>query len=302
MKKILITGASGLLGSNIVKSAASQFEVYGIYNKNRVCVEGAKLFSLDLTEDGSCERIKEIEPEVIIHCAALTDLDYCQDHKDEAYAHNVLASINIADAAKEAGAYLMHISTDGVFDGKKGDYAEEDVPNPITVYGQTKLASEKEILTRCPDSCVLRTSIYGWNKMEKLSLAEWMLNKLEEKKELPGFKDVYFSPIIVNDLSDIIFKLFETRPIGIIHVAAGDSCTKLDFAYHIADIFGLDKNLIRPVSLDDIDLKVPRAKNLSLNTSKARGLLGSPLPTVTEGISRMKMLREDGYLEALRNG
>ena len=302
MNKILITGGSGLLGSNIAKLAAPKFEVYATYNKNEVSMKDIHFFQIDLTKKEQLVKIEQIKPDFIIHCAALTNVDYCEDYPDEAYNQNVLASINIAEIAPKIGAYLMHISTDSVFDGGKGNYKENDIPNPINIYGRTKLEAEQNISSIHACSCIVRTNIYGWNKRDKFSLAEWMLNKLTNNEELPALKDIYFSPMLVNDLAEVLFKLQERKYEGIIHIAGSETCSKLGFAYMIAEVFDLDKSLIKPISIHELGLKAPRGKNTSLNVSKAEKKLKEHLPKVKGGLEKMKKLREEGYVEELKYG
>lgn len=302
MNRILITGGSGLLGSNISKLAISKFNVFATYNKRKISMNDAYLFQIDLTKKEHLGKMEQIKPDFIIHCAALTNVDYCEKHPNEAYNQNVLASINIAEIAKKTRAYLIHISTDSIFNGTKGNYKENDIPNPINAYGRTKLEAEQKISSIHPYSCIVRTNIYGWNKINKFSLTEWMLNKLINNEELPALKDIYFSPILVNDFIKTLFELQERNYRGIIHIAGSESCSKLDFAYMIAEVFALDKNLIKPVSINEVGLKAPRGKNTSLNVSKAEKILKVHLPKVKDGLKRMKELKEEGYVKELKYG
>lgn len=300
MEIIFVTGASGLLGSNLVMAALPKFNVYGAYNKNRIGINGAQLLQIDLAEESQLKKIEDIKPHLIIHCAAQSNVDYCQQYPDEAHRSNVSTSVNIARAAKKTGAYLIHISTVSIFDGKKGNYNEDDKPEPLNVYAKTKLEAEERVLSIYPDSAVVRTNIYGWNKIEKFSLAEWMLDKLKRKEELKGLKDIYFSPILVNDLAQALFKLAHLRYKGIIHIASSQRCSKLEFAYKIADVFCLDKSPIRPITISELGLKAPRPKDVSLNVSRAEDLLRMELPTVEEGLRHMKRLSEEGYVDRLK--
>ncbi len=302
MKRILITGGSGLLGGNIAKMAVSKFDVYATYHQNKVNLRGVNYFQIDISKAEDISKIEDIRPDYIIHCAALTDLDYCQEHIDLAYRYNVIASINIAEIAKKLKAGLIHISTDSLFDGKKGDYTETDLPNPINIYAKTKLESEIKVLSIYPDACVVRTNIYGWNMRDKFSLAEWMLDTLLKKDKLKGLKDVYFASTFVNDLIGILFKLQEIRYKGIIHVAGSQGCSKLNFAYKIAEVFSLDKKLIKSISLADIGFFTPRPKNTILNVSKCQELLGIKFPNVEEGLKNMKALEGKGYVDELKGG
>ena len=151
-------------------------------------------------------------------------------------------------------------------------------------------------------SCIVRTNFYGWNKRDKFSLAEWMLDKLANNEELSAFKDVRFSPILVNDLTKVLFELYEKRVQGTIHIAGSESCSKLDFAYMLAEVFSCDKTRIKSISVRDLRLPVRRGENISLSVSKAEGILKAPLPKVMEGLEKMRKLQEEGYVEDLKYG
>ncbi len=302
MDKIFVTGGSGLLGSNIVMAAKSRFEVWASYYRNQVEMSGARFLQMDLTDKSQLGSIQQFNPDLIIHCAALTNIDVCEDDPAEAYRQNVLATRNVAELANQTEAYLIHISTDAVFDGERGNYRETDEPNPISVYGQTKLRAEQELLSIHPSSAVVRTNIYGWNKLDKFSLAEWMLSKLENSEELPAFSDVIYSPLLVNDLVVRLFALYDNMFSGILHLAGGQSCSKMDFANVVAEVFERDKHLIKETSVNDVNLRAPRGRNISLDVSRAQDVLNTSLPNVREGLVEMKQLRERGYVEALKHG
>ena len=290
------------MGSNVVKLAVSRFRVLATYHTHQVGMKDVDFFPVDLTEPRAVKTIQERLPDYIIHCAAQTNVDYCEEHPKEAYQQNVAASRYIAQAAHGVGAYLVHISTDAVFDGQQGNYNEENVPNPIQVYGQTKKEAEDVVLLECPNACVVRTNIFGWNKLGRLSLAEWMLQKLRKKEELPGFKDVVFSPILINNLAEVLFELLELKYKGILHIAGASSMSKLDFAYTIADVFDLDRQVIKSVSMRDVPLKAPRARDTSLDISKARRLFKTEIMDIWEGLEEMERLERIGYVQELRNG
>jgi dTDP-4-dehydrorhamnose reductase len=302
MEKILITGGSGLLGSNLAKIASSKYETHAVYRKNRVSIRGVNLLQADLTKKESVYDLKKLKPDHIINCAALVNIDYCEEHREEAYKENVILAHNIALAAKDIGATLLHISTDSVFDGAKGNYAEKDQTNPINVYGETKLEAEKKVFEAYPRACVIRTNIHGWNKLDKKSLSEWMVDRLSRGMELPGFSDAYFSPIFVNDLARILLELLEKDIRGVIHIAGRESCSKLSFAGKVADVFGYDASLIKSTRLEDAKLKAPRGRNMSLNVSAAEKILGRNLPDACEGLMHMRHALETGYVKELKDG
>jgi dTDP-4-dehydrorhamnose reductase len=300
MKKIFITGGSGLLGSNIIKLASEKYTIYGSYNKHKICFHNIPLLHIDIMNKKQLNVIVKIKPDCIIHCAAIVNIDECEKNPEFAYQQNVQGTENIVEVAEAVDSFLIYISTDAVFDGKKGNYSEEDSPNPINVYGETKLKAEQIVQKSSCKSCIVRTNIYGWNKLEKLSLAEWMIYQLENNKVLYGFIDVQFTPILVNNLSEMLFEIYEKKIQGILNVAGLESCSKFEFAKKIANVFQLNKNLIKPVSIDTVDLIAIRGKNLSLNTKKIQSLLKTPLYNVEEGLCEMKKLRDIGYLSELK--
>lgn len=293
MEKIFVTGASGLLGSNIIETLSEKFQIYGSYNKNKVDFKKHSIIQTDLTNTEQTKSIEKICPNLIIHCAALVNIDACEKNPKNAYLQNIVSTENIVKIAEKTNSFLIHISTDAVFDGTKGNYSEKDETNPINIYGETKLQSEKIVENSDIESCIVRTNIYGWNKLNKFSLAEWMIDKLENNEKLNAFHDVKFTPILVNNLANALFEIYKKRINGILHVSGSESCTKYEFAKNVANVFDLDKNLIFPISVDDIHLKAKRGKNISLDTKKAQSLLDTKLFNVADGLKEMKRLKEE---------
>lgn len=302
MKKIFVTGGSGLLGSTIINMALSKFDVYSNYNTNKVELKRVNFHKIDLCQSDEIKIIEEINPDLIVHCAALTNVDYCEKNAHMAYKVNVLATVNLMKIAKKIKAYVIYISTDSIFDGRKGNYKENDTKNPLNLYGKTKLEAEDKVLFGYDNSCIIRTNIYGWNRLiNKFSLAEWIINKLERNKRVFGISDVFFTPILVNDLSDIIFELYNRRYNGVLHVGSIDKCSKLDFAFKLARIFEFNEELVQPISINDLKLKALRGRDMSLDVSKAKKYLQVELPSIEEGLKKMKDLRDSGYVKELRN-
>lgn len=297
--KILITGAEGLLGSNLSTMYAKGHEVYAT-DIVAPKIHGCLNYKLDILNKEDLKIIEDKRPDILVHCAALVDVDYCEQHPEEAEKINSLGTKNIAEAARKSDSYLVHISSDAIFDGIDGNYKEESCPNPLNIYGKTKLSAEHHVQQIGIDYAIIRTNIYGWNRRSKYSLAEWMLSRLEKLEQLPAFRDIYFSPILVNNLGEAILELSHLRYKGILHLAGSESCSKLEFAEKIAEVFSLDNKFIEPISIDDLNLKATRAKNMSLSTEKARGLLKTKLLNLHEGLKQFKELRNKGYIAKLR--
>src|SRR3989344_9384563 len=209
--KILITGANGLLGSNLclIYSKNKNNTVYAT-SKELIDIPYCKNYKLDITVNEDFILLEKLKPDIIIHCAALTNVDYCEEHPEEAEKIISLATKNLAEQANRLGSYFIHISTDAVFEGEKGDYTELDQTNPINIYGKTKLNAEQyiqKIYEKTNNNyAIVRTNIYGWNRKNKESLAEWMLHKLERQEKLSGIKDVFFAPILVNSLAEALLE------------------------------------------------------------------------------------------------
>ncbi len=287
METMLVTGASGLLGSSVCKAAASQYKVYGTFLNHPVNFSGVETFKVDLTNNDSISFIEKKKPDVIIHCAAMTNIDACEERPDEAHKQNVVVTRNVAEAAKRSGAYLVHISTESVFDGQREQYKEEDKPNPLNVYARTKLEAEG-IALAVPGAAVARTTIYGWNVINKQSLSEWILAKLSAGESVPGFTDAIFSPILTDDLAKILLKLCDVRPSGILHISGCEACSKFTFAQELAVIYGFDKSRVKEAHIAGASFRAKRPFNVSLDVSKAEQILGIKFQNIREGLERFK--------------
>ncbi len=300
MTRILITGAKGLLGANLCLALSDSNEVYaaGRTIPNLSFSKNVKNIQMDITKN--LDLIDSIRPEIIINCAALTNVDYCEDHPDEAEKINAESLMAITRKAKENSSFLIHISTDAVFDGIKGNYSESDKPNPINAYGKSKLLAEKIIIENNSNYAIVRTNIYGWNRKDQMSLAEWMLSKLEENQEFSAFSDITFSPILVNNLADALLEVYSSGINGIINIASPESCTKYEFALAIAEIFDMDKSIIKKSTSEDFKFRAPRAKNMSLDVTIAKNTLKTKLLNIKDGLAKFKELRQSGYVEKLR--
>ncbi len=296
--KILTIGGTGMLGSAILMTETNH-EQWGTYLGKKP--KSRKILELDITNKKLVEKVLyNNNPDAIIHTAALTNVDFCENNPHIAKEVHVNGTQYLVQLAKEIGAYFLYISTDSVFDGKKGNYKEEDITNPLNVYAQTKYEGELEVLNY-HNSSIIRTNIYGFNWLPKQSIVEWILSILRQEKNINLFKDVYFSPIFVNNLSEILFEIIERKLTGIFHVAGSESITKLGFGEIIANIYNLNKELINPISIRNLNLKAQRPLNPTLNCAKIQKKVIAKLLTMEEGLFFFKELESTGYKKRLIN-
>ncbi|MBN2147137.1 MAG: SDR family oxidoreductase [Anaerolineales bacterium] len=305
--KILITGASGLLGLNLALETSQQHTVYGVVNDHLIHSDAFTVIQADLLAPGAVEQILEqTQPDWVIHCAALANVDACEARPALAQQLNSELPRQLAHlcAARRyvtrGGARLVHISTDCVFDGARGDYTEEDAPNPLGVYAHSKLQGEIAVQEADPEAIIARVNLFGWSISGKRSLAEFFFNNLSAGKQVMGFTDVLFCPLLANDLAHVLVSMLEKGLRGVYHVVGSQSTSKFDFGVQVARRFGLDASLIIPTSVALAGLKAARSPNLTLRTDKLARALGQPIPNFSTGLDRFYTLYQQGYPQMLR--
>lgn len=301
MSRILVTGASGLLGLNFALRMVEQHTVYGVVNQTGLNETPFNVLQADFGRADAVERILDAtEPQIVIHCAAMANIDQCEAQPDLARRVNAEAPRILAAACARRGAHLVHLSTDAVFDGKKGNYVETDPPNPLSVYARTKLEAEQAVAEANPAATIARVNFYGWSLLGKRSLGEWFFYNLSAGKQVNGFTDVVFCPLEVNDLAEILLEMAQRGLSGLYHVVSSESLSKYDFGSRIARRFGFDEGLITPVSWQEGGLLAKRSPDLRLDTGKLRLALGRPLPDQAAGLERFYTLYQQGYPERIR--
>ena len=294
--RIFVTGVSGLLGLNTALTLRDRVAVSGGFFRHPITAAGITAVPLDVTDAQSVyAAFDRCRPEVVVHTAGLTSVDQCEDEPTLAERLNVDASRIVASAAARAGVALVHVSTDHLFEGTLPNRSENDLPAPVNVYGRTKLRAEHAVLTELPDALVIRTNFYGWGPPGRQSLSDWILSGLQSGQELPMFEDVFFTPILVNDLAERLLDLIRLGASGVLHLAGGERLSKLDFAGRVAQEFGLSSSQIKRRSVDQHPFRAVRPKDLSLDCSRAAGLLGAPLPDAATGVRRLRELRQNGW-------
>ncbi len=301
MARLLITGASGLLGANLVLAATEEYEVIALYYRHAIELAGVQSISADLSQPGIAKELFDrYQPDWVIHCAADTSIDELESNPKRAFRMNRDMATNVAEAAQEIGAKMVHISTDAVFDGREGPYREGDPTEPVNVYGKSKLAGEQAVQAVYPEALIIRTNIFGWNAQSKSSLAEWFINNLMQGIPCKGFDDVYFNPLLVNHLWVIINSLIKSDLRGVFHVGSDQCISKFEFGVRLAEFFDLNKELISAIEIETGSLRAPRPKNTCLDCSKIRKVVNVGLLDLESNISFFHELEQLGYVEEIR--
>ncbi len=295
--KILTIGGTGMLGASLMLVETSH-KMNGTYFGEKP--QSKNMVELNIVdEDWVNKIIRKFNPDAIIHTAAITNVDICEQKPDYARKVHVHGTKNLVQIAKEMDIYFLYISTDSVFDGSKGNYSENDKPNPLNIYAKTKYDGENVVLNYS-NSSIIRTNIYGYNWLPKNSIAEWILDTLMKNKTINLFRDVFFSPILVNNLTEALIEIVERNLTGIYHIACPEGVSKLNFGRKLAKIYELNEELINPISISELNLKAPRPLNPTLNCSKIQRKIKTKLLNVREGLYSFKNIGISGYLEKLK--
>lgn len=302
MTHFLVTGVSGLLGLNFALAVdGKKHQVTGVANTTPMQWATFKNFQLELTQSGVVEEMLAThKPDVLIHCAAMANVDACEADPAQAYQVNAVLPGNIAAACRRNAVRMIHISTDAVFDGQKGDYHEEDEPNPLSVYARTKLEGERAVLAANPDALIARVNFYGWSATGNRSLAENFVRNLETGQQMMGFTDVIFCPMNILDLSALLVETAALDLKGVYHLVGAEAMSKYQFGVRIAEIFGFDPGLIKPVSVNESGLKAARSPNLSLSVDKLRSALGHEIADFQEGLQKFYHQYRRGYPQYIK--
>lgn len=278
--KIIVTGASGYVGSNLIKFLkGAEYDVYGVTSKE---MREEKIYRLDLIDSQKLlDVLNLLKPNVIFHTAALSSLSECEKNPELAMRINVEATRNIIDAIRNVNLdiKLVFLSSDYVFDGRKGNYNEDDAVNPQTFYGKTKMLSESDVKKYLENYIICRTAnIYGKGGI----FFNFVLAALEKNKTIDVYDDVFYTPTYIDYLLDSLRQLIEIGYKGVIHIAGSERVSRYDFALKMAEILEKDKTLIRPIKQNRERKLI--AKDSSLNCEHSRKILKNYWPSIEESL------------------
>ena len=304
VKKILVTGSNGLLGQKLVYALYKRQDVNLVATsrgENRLGEKSGYVYEpLDITDK---EQVKKIiskhQPDCIINTAAMTNVDACEIRREECRLINVAAVENIVSSISGSKTHLIHLSTDFVFDGSSGPYSEEDIPNPLSYYAQSKYDSEKVVMQPENPWAIIRTIIiYGVSEnMSRLNLILWALKSLRSGEKIRVVTDQYRAPTLAEDLADACISAALKNKQGVYHVSGSKTMSIIEIVKEVAGYFGLDKKLIEPVSSSSLNQPAPRPPRTGFIIDKAIRELDYHPHTLIEGLAIVKkQLIETGWL------
>mgnify|MGYP006280466413 CR=1 FL=1 len=291
--RVLITGANGLLGQALVhRLADTDYEVLATARDDALRPDvDCDYRPMDITDpDAVTDTFEDIEPDVVVNCAALSDVTACDEDRNRAWATNARAVKRLAKRCTEHRAHLIQVSTDFVFNGKRGPYDEEARPDPVNYYGRTKLAAENALReVGVPDWTIVRTVLlYGTGTdLSRSNIVRWMMEQLAAGETIHVVTDQHRTPTYVPDLADGIARVIERDATGIYHLSGREMVTIHELAETVADVFDFDSSLIDPVPSSYFDDAVERPEKTGFLILKAESELGySPL-SLERGLRKM---------------
>ncbi len=278
MNKLLITGASGFLGWHLCHIAQTQWQVYGITHSKIIDLPNINIIKADLTDFQSLKNLfQQIQPDAVIHAAAQSQPNFCQQYPELSYQINVRVSLEIADLCAELNIPCVFTSTDLVFNGLNAPYQETDPVCPVSYYGEQKVLAEQGILARYPRIAICRIPLMFGNVPDHAtSFIQSFIQTLKQGKELNLFVDEFRTPVSGSTAAKGLLLALETTQ-GILHLGGKERLSRYEFGKLMAEVLELPSHLIKPCSQGDIKMSAPRPPDVSLDSSKAFNLGYQPL-------------------------
>ncbi len=290
-KRILITGANGMLGQRTIfnLALAKNYELLGVSLEDESVFSNVDYKCVDLTSrDDFKQVVYNFCPDFIINTAAFTNVDLSETERETAWKVNVKGVEYIAEAARVIDAHVIHISTDYVFDGKRGPYSEKSRTNPLGYYGRTKLASENVLKTSGVFNTIIRTNVLFGIADSRPDFVRWVVSSLRAGKEIRIVTDQINNPTFIDDLVQAISKIIEFKKHGLYNIGGREFLSRYDFTIKIADYFQLDKSFIKKIVTEDLNQPAKRPLKSGLLTIKAESEFGFKAHSIEESLAIME--------------
>ena len=282
MKRLLVTGASGFLGGHICERAKLQWSVWGTMYSHRVRIPGITLLKTDLTHFKDLKILfREVSPDAVIHTAALSSPNFCQEHPQASYQANTLAAVNVAGLCQDRGIPCLFTSSDLIFDGRHPPYAEQDAPSPLSRYGEHKLMAEAGMQQRCETVVICRMPLmFGPAGPASSSFLQPLLEKMKKGKPVALFVDEFRTPLSGKNAAQGVMLALEKLP-KLLHLGGAERISRYRFGKRVRDIFNYPNAKLNPCRQKDIPMAAPRPGDVSLTSSQAQKMGFNPDPIET---------------------
>lgn len=300
-QNVLITGGSGLLALNWAIAMRDEFKITLGLHKRKIIVR--RTCSRNINLDSVSQLSKEFENlncQIVIHTAGLTNVDYCETKPTLAKYTNVTLATNVAKACKNLGIKLVHISTDQLFSGEESMVTEKYEIAPLNIYGETKAEAESMICTIDPNALIIRTNFYGWGTNYRFSFSDFIINNLRSGKKIALYEDVFYTPILIETLAKIVHRLIDLKISGIFNVVGDNRISKYQFGRKVSDQFNLDYRLIIPSRFTQQKGTCQRPTDMSLSNAKIKTYVSNFYDlNVDKQLEKLHQQEKKGYLQEI---
>jgi len=290
--RVLITGANGLLGQQLIRVFRDDYEMHALGRQAQPRLPGGNFHyhQGDITDRQLLRELaREIVPKFIVNAAAFTDVDGSETQRELCWKVNVAGVENLVYAAQKVHARLIHVSTDYVFDGTAGPYRETDRLNPLGFYARSKLAGENVLLNSAADFAIARTMVLYGNGFEiRPNFVTWLIKQLREGKSVRIVDDQFGNPTLASELAQALRVLAESGRNGIYHLSGSEVIDRYHFAVKIAEVFNLDSNLIQAIKTSDLKQAAPRPLRSGFDITKAVREINVKMSNVMDGLKKFK--------------
>ncbi len=291
-----------MLGLNWAVAMRERFSVVLGLHQRSISLAGVQSELIDLTSvEKLASQLEGARIASVVHAAGLTSVEQCELNPERAWYLNVDIAENVARACAKVDIPLVHISSDHLFSGKESMSTEEASPSPVNVYGKTKAEAETHVLSAHPKSLVIRTNFYGWGTGYRRSFSDRIIDALRQHHSITLFGDVYYTPILVQELVQAVHELVDQRVTGVFNVVGNECLSKYEFGIRVADIFDLDTRLIRHGTLSKVPELVRRPRDMSLLNRKVCTVLGREISPISSQLLTLQRQELRGLAQELRS-
>ena len=291
-KTVLVTGGTGLLGKGMEETLPAGWNIVSLHQRDyKVTGSRARHLVLDIRDKRAVDRLFERRRfDAVVHAAGIASVDYVETHYAESLESNIVGTLNVTSACRRADAHLIYVSTNAVFDGKKAPYRESDPVAPVNKYGRLKVECERLVQETLAKWTIVRPILmYGWNHVvTRPNPATWIYDKLMRGEPVSMVTDVHENPLYNASCGRALWAAIARRPSGIFHLGGRDCVNRYEFALAVAEVFGLDAALIKPVTSKAFPNIAPRPKNTTFVTTRMKRALGVKPLGLREGLAAMK--------------